>query len=132
VSKRAEPRKPIQRQPIGQSEQSSPTVRPGDDISHRKSVASEGLGQGLREHLKTAMVERMQSEAQAHLAHSVSGDATRHLGTFGGGPTSSAAAVDPTNAAAVMASELRSREGLRRALIAQIVLERPAALRRPR
>ena len=129
--KRPEPvqRQPL-RQPINQSEQSSPTIRPGDDISHRKSVASEGLGKALRDHLKSAMVERVQSEAQAYLGHSVSSDANRHLGTFAAGQPQAAAASATEDHA--FAAELRSRDGMRKALIASLILERPQALRRGR
>jgi hypothetical protein len=118
-----------QRQPIGQSSQQPPTVRPGEEFSHRKSIASEGLGQALREHLKATMVERVQAETQVHLGSGVSAEVARHLGTFAAGAPI-AAAPGATTTVQALASELRSREGMRRALIAQTILERPAALRR--
>ena len=121
-----------QRQSINQSSQQSPTVRPGEEISHRKSITSEGLGQGVREHLKTAMVERVQQEAQGHLGHGVSTEVSRHLGSFAAAaPPSGTAPAAPSSAQSLVA-DLRSREGMRRALIAQMILERPAALRRDR
>ncbi|QDT54887.1 hypothetical protein Pan44_29260 [Caulifigura coniformis] len=125
------PAEPLQRQPINQSSQSPASIRPGDDISHRRSVATEGLGQGLRDHLKSAMVERVQSESQSHLRSGVAAEVTRHLGIFG-------AATPPAGVQAGRAPEqsliadLQSRDGMRRALIAQMILERPTARRRGR
>jgi hypothetical protein len=124
------PAEPLQRQPINQSAQQSPAIRPGEEFSHRKSITSEGLGQGLREHLKTAMVERVQAEAQVYLGSGVSNEVTRHLGTFAASQPAPAATAP--SAAQGLAADLRSREGMRRALIAQTILERPAALRRGR
>ncbi len=127
-------RKPEQlpRQPIGQSSQQSPAVRPGEEFSHRKSFSSEGLGQGLREHLKTAMVERVSAETQVHLGSGVSQEVTRHLGTFAAATPLSIAAAPAATSAPGLVADLRSREGMRRALIAQMILERPASLRRGR
>ncbi|OAI57597.1 hypothetical protein AYO47_07885 [Planctomyces sp. SCGC AG-212-M04] len=125
------PAEPLQRQPINQSGQQAPTVRPGEEISHRKSITSEGLGRGVRDHLKTAMVERVQAEAQVYLGANVSTEVSRHLGTFAAGsqPGSGPVAASPAQA---LAADLRSREGMRRALIAQTILEKPMALRRGR
>jgi len=125
------PAEPLQRQPINQSSQSSAMVRPGDDITHRKSVATEGLGQALRDHLKSAMVERVQSESQSHLGSGVSAEVTRHLGTFG--VTTPAPGVQAARAPEPsLIADLQSRDGMRRALIAQMILERPTARRRGR
>ncbi len=122
---------PARPQPINQSGQSSPLVRPGQDISHRKSVSSGGLGESLRDHLQSTMVERVQSGAQSHLGQNVSNEVTRHLGIFTGGispqPSTAGASAPSANE---IANELRSREGMRKALIAQIILERPPSLRR--
>jgi hypothetical protein len=120
-----------QRQAINQSSQQSPTVRPGEEISHRKSITSEGLGQGVREHLKTAMVERVQAETQVHLGQGVSAEVSRHLGSFAAATPPAGTPVVATPAQALVA-DVRSRDGMRRALIAQMILERPAALRRGR
>jgi hypothetical protein len=123
------PAVPLQRQPINQSSQQPATVRPGEEFSHRKSITSEGLGQGLREHLKTAMTERVQAEAQVHLGSGMSAEVTRHLGTFGGAALSPSASP-VMSPAQLLAADLRSREGMRRALVAQLILERPMARRR--
>jgi len=146
-SPRPPARKPTesrQRQPLPQSYPQGPAAPPRDDISQRKSIASEGLGQSLRDHLKTAMTERVQAEAQAHLTSSVSAGVTRHLGTSSvfvcftcyfctfGTPSAVSPPLPVAEPGRLQAAELRTPEGIRRALIAQVVLERPAALRRRR
>jgi hypothetical protein len=125
------PAEPLQRQPINQSGQQPPTVKPGEEISHRKSITSQGLGQGVREHLKSAMVERVQAEAQVYLGTGVSSEVKRHLGTFAAASETASAPI-AASAAQALAADLRSREGMRRALIAQMILEKPIALRRGR
>jgi hypothetical protein len=75
------------------------------------------------------MVERVQSEAQTHLGRGVSGDVARHLGTFAGAAPATAAPA-PSTPAQMLAADLRSTEGMRRALVAQMILERPTAFRR--
>jgi hypothetical protein len=128
---RRAPEPATQRRPMNESSQRSPASRPGEEISHRKSVGSENLGQSLREHVKATMVERVQSGAEAHLGHQVSAEVTRHLGVFSGGPPSGPS-TEPLTPGQSIAFELRSREGLRRALVAQMILERPRSLRRER
>ncbi len=116
---------------INESSQSPPSHRPGEDIAHRRSVGSENLGQSLREHVKATMVERVQSEAQAHLKHSVLAEATQHLGAF---PTSGGtpASAPPDPVISSLASDLRSREGMQKALLMQMIMERPSLRRRRR
>lgn len=118
------------RPPMGPSEITLPSSRPGEEISHRKSIASEGFGQGVRDHLRTAMGERVQSEAQSHLQPTVGAEVTRHLGLFSGSATSPSSAPAQIPLGQVLLGDLRSREGMQKALLLQMILERPAALRR--
>ena len=121
---------PAARPTMGPSEITLPSSRPGEELSHRKSIASEGFGQGVRDHLRTAMGERVQSEARTFLQPTVGAEVTRHLGVFSGSTTAPAASPAAIPVGQGLLSDLRSREGMQKALLLQMILERPASLRR--
>ena len=92
-------------------------------------LASQGMGSGLREHLKTAMAERVASQAQRdlpHLATSVDQKVREDLGEFA--VSGKAAAVHSESSPLILM--LRNPKTVRNAVLMAEILGPPKALRK--
>ncbi len=112
-------------------------ARPGGNIASRHSVGSADLGEGVRSHLQEHMRPQVAQEVEQHLPHAVQTSVGQHLGKFQADDTDTRRGVAPTirSRAAVkdaehLITDLRKRDGMRRAIILQEVLSKPLALRK--
>ncbi|MGD9853577.1 MAG: hypothetical protein AB7U20_01370 [Planctomycetaceae bacterium] len=111
--------------------------RPGEAIVSRQSVGSSDLGAGVVSHLQDHMSSRVGQQVEAHLPRSVEQSISQHLGQFRAGETdtrrdvtptirSNAAVKDPTG----LIDDLRSPDGMRKAVILHEILAKPRSLRK--
>jgi hypothetical protein len=98
-----------------------------------RAGGSTQLGQSVREHVRSAMSERVQNQADKYLASNVDTLASHHLGHLKPG-LGDAAAIPVTKAVALSPTEilkdLRTAEGVRKAFILNEILQRPGLNRR--
>lgn len=141
-----EPVRPTQRRPtrVQQTRQARPQTRPepppeaplpkpGASFADRKQIGSGGLGQSVREHVRSAMTERVQAETSQHLSHQVDELVKQHLGAFTA-ETRPTPAVPQTIARSAneFLQLLKSLEGVRQAMILNEILQPPPGRRRHR
>jgi hypothetical protein len=130
--KRVAPRRPVITPP---TQPPAPAAAPqrkqlGSEISERTLAGTRSLGDGLNDHVRSTMTERVRNQAENYLSHSVDAAVAKNLGVFSGAlPPASAASTTP-NLSAEILSDLRSGKGIQRMLIMVEILQKPVALRR--
>lgn len=110
--------------------------KPGSGVTGRHMSPSP-LGQSVTSHVKEHMRERVSQESQTHLPHNVDKTVGLHLGEFTADDhdprstvvtrfRSRANVADPTG----LINELRTQEGMRKAILLQEILAKPRGLRK--
>ena len=94
-------------------------------VEKRVSAHASELGQGVQQHLKSHMSERIGQMVTQDMAPRISESVASHLGTAS--PTSEAATVAKAPEHPLVA-ELRQAQTLQRALVASLILAPPRAL----
>jgi hypothetical protein len=127
----------VQRQPAPPNRPNSRKKRkPGAEFADRHRAGRADLGSNVRSHLAEHMqTGTVDSSVQRHLAHNVNQSVVEHLGDTGGAsPTAGTAATvlrrrTSADAAGIL-HLLRSRQGIRQAILLNEILSRPKSRRR--
>jgi len=124
--------KPVRAPAVPQPEADSPLPKPGAAFLDRKHVGTDGLGQSVREHVRSTMTERVQAGASQHLRHEVDASVKEHLGAFTAEGKPRPALTGPPIGLTAMEvlSQLKTTDGVRRAIILNEILLPPPGRRR--
>jgi len=130
--RRVPPRRPVITPPTQPPTAASPPQRKqlGSEISERTLAGTRPLGDGLNDHVRSTMTERVRNQAENYLSHSVDAAVAKNLGVFSGALPPAGAASTTPNLSAEILSDLRSGKGIQRMLIMVEILQKPVALRR--
>lgn len=110
--------------------------RPGEEIANRQAPVTDKLGSGVKQHLSQHMTERVEHDAQQRLGSRVAETVEQDLGpaTTSGSRSNRPMPAPPPAAlpglAAGYADLLRNPATLRQAIILNLILAPPVALRR--
>ena len=109
-----------------------PHRSPGSGIAERKLPGSTNLGSSVREHVSQHMQSgRVAHLVEEHLSHDVDKSVMQHLGTFGDRKLRQAKPrQDVSGGPGAIVNLLKSRHGIRQAVILSEILSRPKTRRR--
>ena len=96
--------------------------RPGEDISKRHTTVSQGLGGAVKQHTGQHMADHVSQESQQRMAPRMESQALNDLGAPVASTKPATAAGETADS---LASMLRHRSGMQRAMILNLILSPP-------
>lgn len=112
---------------------SSWRAKPGQEIASRHISAGKEMGAGVQKHVQQAMRDRVAQEVAVFLAPSVDQSVSAHLGQAVAPSAAAAApaAAKPSARVHPLAEAFRSPQGVRQAIVMNLILSPPPGRKRP-